>query len=103
MIKTSTILSLVIASAVVLSGMHAKDVAVIPVSNNAPSHDEQVLKVASELHNHVDKQSGKLLSSSDSPQSDTRSLRLVRNVKKLNRTPSNPLAVWREYLALYLG
>lgn len=107
MTQTSAILSLAIALSVVLSGTHAKDITAIPVrESDTTAHrtdEQQIIKVSGELHNHVDKQAGKVFSSSDNPQSDTRSLRLVRDVKKARRTPLSTIDAWREYLALYLG
>lgn len=82
----TTLASLLIAAAVALSGTHAKDLATIALptlwqeaKQKADDAGTKAVKVASELHNHVDKV--KVQHSGDGHQTDTRSLRLLHHKK----------------------
>lgn len=78
--------------AVVLNGAHAKDIAGLTLPHlfdtKKIAGEESQHKVAAELHNHVDKQTGKTFKAgTDNPQLDSRSLRLLRNQQKKANKP----------------
>ena len=79
------IIALVLATSVILSGAHAKDLAALPgdtVKSVAPS--DQTQKLVGDLHNHIDKGGKTLIKAiGDTPQADSRSLRL-RDKKQIS-------------------
>lgn len=91
-----SIVAALISLSVVLNSAHVKDLAFV-----SKQEDQQVVKLAGELHNHVDKVGKSLLKvAGDSPQADARSLRLRDHKKR-----SHPVARWlARYnpLALYI-
>lgn len=71
--KLNNSLALILVGAVVLSGLHAKDLANLPASSSSVDH---AAKVGVDLHNHIDKFSKTLVKTmSDNQQADNRSLR----------------------------
>ena len=97
--------STILALAVVLSGVHAKDLAGL---TNDHSHfdvkahgDEGRSKVSPELHNHIDKTSFKSLlkAGADTLQADSRSLRVAKGARKQSSGLS--LLVWFAKVRLF--
>jgi hypothetical protein len=76
--------------AVVASGVHAKDLVGISLPaiwgdvKKQVTSDQPIVKVAGDLHTHVDKQISKMPTASggDNPQADSRSLRLLHDQRK---------------------
>jgi hypothetical protein len=108
MVKPIILLSLVIALTVVLNSTHVRDVLLAVPFHAADTGASKALddhlsaKLGNELHNHVDK-AGKVLGS-DNPQADSRSLRLLRDIKRPTRNNLFDLfESWRNYLAMYLN
>lgn len=110
--QTTTIFaSLLIALAVVLSGTHAKDLATLSLpawwSDTKKQIDDsthQVVKVAADLHNHVDKTVKVQSLDNTSHQADSRSLRLLHHKKDVLSTKlSDRLRLWWQMSALYLS
>ena len=105
--KVATTLCIMIVGAVILNSLHGKDFLIaMPLyfddSKNQTRDDptQGAPKVGGDLHNHIDK-AGKILGS-DNPQSDTRSLRLLRD-RRHNRNPMLDLFdTWRNYIGTYL-
>lgn len=104
-LRLASIFCLFIGFAVVLNSVHGKEWVRLPLAaqeaRNHSQDDGSLLKIQSDLHNHIDK-AGKVIS--DEPQTDSRSLRLLQGrrhsrVSMLNGVFSN----WRDYLALHLG
>lgn len=106
--KITTLLCLLIAATVILNGAHARDVLLaVPLQaadtgTSKALDDHLAAKLGGELHSHVDKVSKAF--GSDNPQADSRSLRLLRDVKRPTRNPLLDLfESWRNYLATYLS
>lgn len=90
-------LSLLVATSVLLNGVHAKDVLTVGAQADSP----QTVKVVADVHPHVDKQVHKM--THDMPQLDGRSLRL-RDYKRIQTNAvRNWLNAWRDQLALYFS
>ncbi len=91
-----SLLAILISMSVVLNSAHAKELALV-----SKQDDQHVVKLAGELHNHIDKTGKSLLKVvSDGSQVDARSLRLREHKKR-----SHSLARWlARYnpLALYI-
>lgn len=106
MANITPIIALVLASSVVLSGAHAKDIAAMPNDHaKTVAHDDQPVKIASELHNHVDK-GGKTMVKvmNDTPQADSRSLRLRDKKQATLRSHWNAMIKqWSEDITLHLS
>jgi hypothetical protein len=105
--KITPVLVATIALAVVLNSSHARDVLMAVPSHAADTGSSKSLddhlsaKLGGELHNHVDKVKSL---SSDNPQADSRSLRLLRDIKRPTRNNLLDLFEnWRSYLAMYLS
>lgn len=97
------LLPLSIATAVVLSGVHAKDLAT-PLEKTLDGHEASA-KAAADWHNHIDKQTGKTLVkvSLDSQQADSRALRAVRHTPKPKSLLAARLMSWWQMYGLTLG
>jgi|GEM_PF-3143797 len=97
---TMTFASLLIATAVALSGTHAKDIVTVTlptlwqeVKQKTEDSGHQAVKAVSDLHNHVDKVK---VQHGDGHQSDTRSLRLLHHKKAamVHNRLSDRLRLW---------
>ncbi len=96
--RTIATISLVLATSVVLNGAHAKDI--FGMFNVQKVDDQSVVKMAGDLHPHVDKQ---MKVAQDTPQLDGRSLRL-RDYKRIQLSGiRNWLDSWRNQLSLFLS
>ena len=99
-----TAFSLLLSLAVFINSVHGKELAASPQTSvsRIDGHDDgTLLKIHSELHDHIDK-AGKVLS--DNPQTDTRSLRLNSHRRSQRLAQLQDLFnSWRDRLALHLG
>lgn len=99
-----TIISLLLSIAVLINSVHSKEVVASSQggASRIEGHDDNSnLKIHTELHDHIDK-AGKVLS--DSPQTDTRSLRLQNHRRSARAGYLQGLFnSWRDQLALHLG
>lgn len=106
--KFFSLLSLALVFALVLSGAHAKDLAAASASSNpdtvkTATHEDATTKAYSELHNHVDKQTGKNLSG-DNPLVDNRSLRTrEKHNQDIKKVISRLLKNWQHDLFMSLA
>ena len=82
---TNALASLLLVTAVALSGTHAKDIVTVTsptlwqeAKQKADDSGHHAVKAVSDLHNHVDKAK---VQHGDGHQADTRSLRLLHNKK----------------------
>jgi len=103
---TMTFASLLIATAVALSGTHAKDIVTVTlpvfwqeVKQKTDDSGHQMVKAVSDLHNHADKVK---VQHGDGHLSDTRSLRLLHHKKAamVHNRLSDRLRLWWELTAL---
>ena len=104
-LRLASVFCLFIGFAVVLNSIHGKEWVRAPLTAQearAQNHDGgTLLKIQSDLHNHIDK-AGKVLS--DEPQTDSRSLRLLQNRRTARPSIlSGMFSTWRDYLALHLS
>jgi hypothetical protein len=104
----TTVASLLIALAVVISGTHAKDFATVTLLSDTKKVDDfgsHIVKIAGELHNHVDKIAKVQPSADTGSQADTRSLRLLHDKKEatLRGRITDRLRLWWQLNTLYLG
>jgi len=98
-------LALTLVLALVLSGAHAKDLAAMPHNDmsKVATHDEPVAKTYSDLHSHVDKQTGKNLTT-DNPLADSRSLRTrEKHHQDIKKVVSRLFKDWQQNLFLSLA
>ncbi|HSE29086.1 MAG TPA: hypothetical protein VLA77_00675 [Candidatus Saccharimonadales bacterium] len=99
-------LALTLVFALVLSGAHAKDLAALPNAQDtakAVQHDDTTVKSYSELHNHVDKQTGKNLAG-DNPLADNRSLRVrEKHSQDIKKMISKLIKNWQHNLFMSLA
>lgn len=95
-----TILASTLIVALVLSGAHAKDVAASSQASIQPevqkvTHEEVGAKAVAELHNHVDKQTGKNLVG-DNPLADNRSLKIrEKNQQDIKKVLNKLVKSWK--------
>ncbi len=105
-LRLASVFCLFIGFTVVLNSIHSKELVRAPLTsqearNQQTNDDGVLLKIQSDLHNHIDK-AGKVLG--DNPQTDTRSLRLLQNRRHTRANAlSGIFSTWRDYLALHLG
>ena len=95
--------SLLLSTSIVLNGAHAKEVFAVQAASDSAQKQELTTsaKIGADLHPHIDKHFGKV--SVDSPQVDSRSLRL-RETKKISlHAVRGWLTAWRDQLSFYLG
>lgn len=106
------LISLLIAAAVLLSGTHAKDFAIVTLpilwidaKKQADDSGHHAVKAASDLHNHSDSSAKVHHASGDGHLSDTRSLRLIHHKKAamLHNRLSDRLRTWWQLTALQLS
>ena len=103
----TTLASLLIATAVALSGTHAKDIATVTVpvlwqeAKQKAEDGHHAVKAVSDLHNHVDKAK---VQQGDGQQSDTRSLRLLHHKKAamIHNRLSDRMRLWWTLTSLRL-
>ncbi len=95
--NTQTTISILLALAVVMSGIHSKDIAVPLTGDTLKKADDtqQVVKITPELHHHNDS-AVKIHPTGDGYQTDTRSLRLLHRHKTqpINHRLSDRLRNW---------
>jgi len=109
-VALSTVQSLVLATAVLLSSSHAKDVMkpdTLKHNDIVKVHvgdDGGLAKVSTDLHNHVDKQTVKVFSGADNmQQADRRSLQLLEKEGRDIKTELKVgAAIWLRMLAAKL-
>jgi len=109
---TTTVASLMITFAVLLSGTHAKDLATfslpalwLDAKKQADDNSQHIVKVAAELHSHVDKTVKVQVADTDN-RADHRSLRLLHQNKResaFRSRLSDRLRLWWQISSLYLS
>lgn len=103
-----SVLALTLVISLVLSGAHAKDLAAsFPNTHNdtvkVATHEDPTTKAYSDLHSHVDKQTGKNLTG-DNPIADNRSLRTrEKHNQDIKKVISKLIKDWQSHLFMSLA